>query len=96
LRREACSRWAPAHIAQGIDIPDNIILLFQPPHSSELNPIERLWLDLKVDLRGENFNSLDQLRAAISEVLGYLTPESIMSLIQYSYIMDALSAASIA
>ena len=87
---------AGAHIAQGIEIPDNIVLLFQPPHSPELNPIERLWLDLKLDLRGENFASLDHLRTAISEVLGYLTPEWIMSLIQYPYIMDALSAASIA
>jgi transposase len=39
---------APAHIAQTIHIPDNIVLLFQPAHSPELNPIERLWLDLKI------------------------------------------------
>jgi transposase len=86
---------APAHIAQGIEIPDNIVLLFQPPHSPELNPIERLWLDLKLDLRGENFESLDHLRAAVSEILGYMTPDWIRSLTQYSYIMDALSAALI-
>jgi hypothetical protein len=30
------------HKAKSLVIPDNIILLFQPPYSPELNPIERL------------------------------------------------------
>jgi hypothetical protein len=87
---------APAHIDQNIDIPDNIILLFQPPHSPELNPTERVWEDLKVDLKGESFANLDELRAALREVLSYMTPEWIASLTQYDFIMNALSAASIA
>ena len=86
---------APAHMARTIDIPDNIILLFQPPHSPELNPIERLWQDLKIDFRGSNFANLDELRAAITEVLGYLHPDWIQSLTQYPFIMKALSDASI-
>lgn len=86
---------APAHIAQAIDIPDNIVLLFQPAHSPKLNPIERLWLDLKIDLRGANFANLDQLRQAVREILSYMTPEWIASLTQYPFIMKALSDASI-
>lgn len=86
---------APAHIAQAIHIPDNIVLLFQPPHSPELNPIERLWLDLKIDLRGENFANLDQLRLAVREILSYMSPEWIASITQYPFIMNALSDASI-
>jgi DDE superfamily endonuclease len=31
-----------AHTAGDIAIPDNILLVFQPPYSPELNPIERL------------------------------------------------------
>ena len=31
------------HKAKAFDIPDNIIPIFQPPHSPELNPIERFW-----------------------------------------------------
>jgi transposase len=86
---------APAHIAQAIHIPDNIVLLFQPPHSPELNPIERLWLDLKIDLRGANFANLDQLRLAVREILSYMTPEWIASLTQFPFIMKALSDTSI-
>ena len=86
---------APAHIAQTIHIPDNIVLLFQPAHSPELNPIERLWLDLKIDLRGANFANLDQLRLAVREILADMTPAWIASLTQFPFIMKALSDASI-
>jgi hypothetical protein len=40
-----------------------------------LKTIERLWLDLKIDLCGENFANLDQLRQAIREILSYMIPE---------------------
>jgi transposase len=86
---------AGAHIKASIEIPDNIVLLFQPAHSPELNPIERLWLDLKIDLRGENFANLDQLRQAVCEVLGYMTHEWIAAMTQYPFIMNAPSVASI-
>ncbi|MYF98779.1 hypothetical protein F4212_06530 [Candidatus Poribacteria bacterium] len=35
------------HHAKILEIPDNFILLFLPPYSPELNPIERLWQDLR-------------------------------------------------
>jgi transposase len=41
---------APAHICGAINWPENILPLFQPPHSPELNPIERLWQFLKKPL----------------------------------------------
>ena len=82
---------APAHSSQTLTIPENLVLLFQPPHSPELNPIERVWQDLKVDLKGEVFATLDELRAAIREVLGYMSPDWIASLTQYPYLMRALS-----
>lgn len=41
---------APAHIASDLMVPENIILLFLPPYSPELNPVERLWQDLKAQI----------------------------------------------
>jgi hypothetical protein len=29
--------------SSSLKIPDNILLIFQPPYSPELNPIERVW-----------------------------------------------------
>lgn len=31
------------HTIKTLDCPENIIPIFQPPHSPELNPIERKW-----------------------------------------------------
>lgn len=82
---------APAHSSDTLTIPENVVLLFQPPHCPELNPIERVWQDLKADLKGAVFTKLDDLRAAIREVLSYMSPEWFASLTQYSYIARALS-----
>lgn len=84
-----------AHTARHLTVPDNIVLLFQPAHSPELNPIERVWQDIKVDLKGEVFESLDDLRMAVREVLGYLTPEWLASIAGYPYLLSTLSVAGI-
>jgi len=39
------------HKAKRLQVPANIILLFQPPHCPELNPIEQVWQYLKRGLR---------------------------------------------
>jgi Rhodopirellula transposase DDE domain len=56
-----------------------------------VSQFERVWEDLKIDFKGENYANLDELRAAIRETLVYMTPEWIASLTQYPYIMKALS-----
>ncbi|MBW4445171.1 MAG: IS630 family transposase [Plectolyngbya sp. WJT66-NPBG17] len=86
---------ASAHTAANIEIPDNVVLVFQPAHSPELNPIEQVWMDIKADLKNEIFGTLDDLRNAITEVLSYLSPDWIASLSGYSYILSALSVAGI-
>jgi hypothetical protein len=42
------------HTAGDLVVPDNLSLVFLPPYSPELNPIERLWLGTRnfVSLRG--------------------------------------------
>lgn len=48
-----------AHTAQRLMIPANVRLVFLPPYGPELNPIERVWRDLKDDLAGQQFPNLD-------------------------------------
>ena len=73
-------------------VPENIILLFQPPYCPELNPIERLWEYLKADLKWASFKTLAQLQTKVDQLLAELTPEVIASITGYSFILDALSA----
>ncbi len=81
------------HRAEALDWPENIIPIFQPPHSPELNPIERFWEFLKAKLQWENCKTLAQLRHKLAEVLEAITPEQIASLTSYDFILEALFSA---
>lgn len=81
---------APAHMSSAISWPENVIPLVQPPHSPELNPIERLWQFLKQPLKNELFSSLQALRDRIQELFDQLTLEQVMSISSYNFILEAL------
>jgi DDE superfamily endonuclease len=82
---------AGAHCASLIDWPENVVPLFQPAHSPELNPIERFWQDLRKLFKGINFADLAQLQQAIFDALKTIAQENVASLTGYSFILDALS-----
>ena len=60
-------------------IPENIIFWFQPPYSPELNPIERLWLEINIKLKWEIFENLEQLRKRLISIITGLTAQTIDS-----------------
>lgn len=82
------------HKIKVLDCPENIIPIFQPPHSPELNPIERFWEFLKSKLKWENCKTLAQLRQKLGEILNTVTPEMIASLTSYDFILEALFSAA--
>jgi transposase len=79
------------HTSKDLVVPDNVVLLFQPPYCPELNPIERLWEYLKADLKWSSFKTLAELQTKVDQLLRELTPEITASLSGYSFILDALS-----
>ncbi|WP_315791883.1 IS630 family transposase [Fischerella sp. JS2] len=83
------------HKAKRLQIPENIVLLFQPAHSPELNPIERVWEYLKQDLKWELFDHLEHLQTKVAQLLALLTPQIAASLTGYDFILNALSVANI-
>lgn len=82
------------HKIKTLDCPENIIPIFQPPHSPELNPIERFWQFLKSQLQWENCKTLTQLRHKLAEILEHITPDMIISLTSYDFILEALFSAA--
>jgi transposase len=80
------------HTSKDLIVPENVILLFQPPYCPELNPIERLWEHLKADLKWASFKNLELLQAKVDQLLAELTPQVIASITGYPFILDALSA----
>jgi transposase len=49
-------------------------VLFLPPYSPDLNPIERAWSKLKNYLRGVGARTLDALNEAVGQAIRLLTP----------------------
>ena len=80
------------HKGKDLIVPENVILLFQPPYCPELNPVERLWEHLKANLKWASFKTLAQLQTRIDQLLAELTPEVVASLTGYPFILNALSA----
>lgn len=83
------------HKAETLQIPDNIILLFQPARSPELNPIERVWEHLKSFLQWGWFINLEELRVKVRKILSSFSEKVIASLTGWEYILQALSVAGI-
>ena len=81
---------APAHRALALKWSENVIPIFQPAASPELNPIERLWWWVKQQIQGENFATLADLRVRLTQVFKSLTTEQVASLTSYPFILEAL------
>ncbi len=84
-----------AHLGLDLSIPNNIILLFQPPYCPEVNPIERFWKEVKKFLKNKIFDSLDFLRKTLANILAEFSPIQIASLTGYDFILEALSVAGV-
>lgn len=76
------------HKAKALIIPVNIILIFLPPYSPELNPAEKMWQKIKRDFTNKFFTSLDQLSEFISESVCGLSNGMVKSICAYSYIFE--------
>jgi transposase len=75
--------------------PENVILLFGPAYSPEVNPIERLWGYIKEQLKWLRFEQIEELRVAVQKELKNLTLEVIASLTGWQFILDAISVAGL-
>ena len=80
------------HQAKSLKIPENVVLLFLPPYSPELNPIERLWQDLKAKLFTQTYNALEDMQAKVSEILQNYCDAAIVKLTQFSHFVNAADA----
>lgn len=76
---------APAHTARALVIPDNVLLARLPPYSPELNPIERLWLDIRKHLGDALPASLRALADATARILRDYATDTLASLTDFGY-----------
>ena len=76
------------HKAKKLIIPDNIVLLFLPPYSPELNPAEKVWQQIKRKFTNKHFESLAQISNFFTQTLKHITPPNIINTCAYKYIFS--------
>jgi len=81
---------AAFHTSKKLNIPDNISLLAQPPHSPETNPIERVWAWYKSQLKNLNFADLEELKNHMASLIKNTLPDRVRTLTFWPHIQEAV------
>jgi transposase len=81
-----------AHTAQRIRWPENIRYVWLPPYCPELNPIERVWRDLKDDLAWQQFPNMEAQQDYVGQLLQAYDASTLQSLTRYTYLVEAINA----
>ena len=71
------------------------MLLYQPPYSPEVNPIEQVWAWAKGEIAGEIFETLDDLKRRVNAVIEGPGEALFKSIVHRQFILDALNIAHI-
>jgi transposase len=77
------------HKAKAWRFPTNVGVLFFPPYAPELNPIERLWRDLKDWLAQSPPTTPDALSTLLMTRLTHYTTQAVRSLTDFPYLLAA-------
>lgn len=75
------------HKAKELKVPESITLMFLPPYSPELNPVEKLWKWLRKEVTHNSlFETLEALMDALENELHKIIPQKYMRLCNCSYL----------
>jgi transposase len=81
-----------AHTSSQLTLPENVRLLVLPPYGPELNPIERVWRDLKDDMAWLQFADLEAQPHDLTLLLQGYEAATLQSLTGYPYLVEAIHA----
>ena len=77
------------HRANNLEIPDNIRLIFLPPATPEMNPIEQIWTEIrKLGFKNETFQTLDKVIDRLCDTLCNLSTDIIKSITGRKWILN--------
>jgi transposase len=80
------------HIGGNTDGWENIIPIFQPPYSPELNPVENMWHYIRETggFKNTTFNSLKDVELKLEEELKKLDCKTVKSITLFKWINEAI------
>ena len=84
---------APWHTAGKLKLPENMTLLFLPPYSPQLNPVEHLWKEIREKyFCNKVFKNIDAVENTLMEALMQMnnSPQIVHSLACFKWIKNIL------
>ena len=86
-----CCDRAAWHKSKRLQVPENIKLLYIPPYTPEMNPIEQIWREIRTQgFKNRIFHSLDKVVDQLCTTLVALSPEKIRSITGRKWILDCV------
>lgn len=77
------------HKSKALDVPENIRLIFLPPATPEMNPIEQIWKEIrKRGFRNEIFHTLNDVIDRLCDTIRSLSLDCISSITGRRWILD--------
>lgn len=71
-----CAGW---HRSKALKIPENIEIVYLPPYSPELNPVEKLWQYIKSHtIKNKVYETIQDLETTICEFIKNLDPKALL------------------
>ena len=77
------------HKSQYTKVPERMTLLFIPPYTPEMNPIEQIWRELRTrGFTNKYFKTIEAVEENIRLTIAALPTETIQSITQRDWIME--------
>ena len=74
------------HKARKLIVPENIVLIFLPPYSPELNPAEKVWAKFKRDFTNRLFNTIESLEDYVCGLAKNISNDEVVRISSFDYI----------
>ena len=77
------------HKSKTLKIPENIELIFIPPYTPEMNPIEQIWKEIrKIGFKNEVFQTLQKVVDRLCDTICSLSNDTIKSITGRDWILS--------
>jgi transposase len=80
---------ASSHTTEKLKVGENLVFIFLPACSPELNPIERFWKELKDWLSDYNPKTMSEVSELVVEGLKSFSEKAMSSITSFEYLMTA-------
>lgn len=81
---------APCHKPRVLHNIEGLTIIYLPPYSPELNPVERFFEEIRRATANTLFTTLEDIEARISNAINYWTEERMQQLCCYDWIQGQL------